>query len=627
MLHVRLGGRQVRAWLAAALLGAALATLVPGVAGASRSDDLVAADTLARSGQHAEAAAMYEALAKRTFRSWDTRLALLSAREYLAAGRLDDAERVLGRIDAPPGGDDAVLLARVQAELALAQRRPEAAIDALRRVPEPWPAPLAAELLGLRAQAEFAAGRMIDGLRTTEARASVVGTADERRANYARLVAAMVASPAATAAVPANATPSERAWFELGQLLAAKDTDPDVMAKRAADWRTRHPHHPGGEFLPAAAATAGGVTGPMQAAVAGRPAVVALLLPLTGRLQAAGRAVRDGFLAAALAEPPGQRPRIELLDTAELGATAAYARALEVGAGAVAGPLAKEDVAALVTARSLPVPTLALNTTPVESPPPFLYQFALDPEQEARAAARRIGRDGRTRGIALFPRSAWGDRVHAAFTEELRAAGVELGSVQFYDPAAKDFSGPLRAALGRFGGAGDRSPSGAPPKRDAAAEARDGPQFAFLAASAPAARALVPQLRFQMAYELPLYATSDALEPGSRAVPDIDGLVYPEMPWILYGGLGAPELWDVLRSEWAAAGRGRLRLYAFGFDAYRLLREMNSAVRGIGVSGLTGKLLVAADGRVQRELEWAQVERGRPQVVGPVLLPAAPGEP
>jgi hypothetical protein len=130
-----------------------------------------------------------------------------------------------------------------------------------------------------------------------------------------------------------------------------------------------------------------------------------------------------------------------------------------------------------------------------------------------------------------------------------------------------------------------------------------------------------------MAYVLPVYATSDAMDPGLRTVPDLDGLVYPEMPWILYGGLGAPELWDVLRSEWATAGRGRLRLYAFGFDAYRLLRESKSAVRGIGVSGLTGKLLVAADGRVQRELEWAQVEGGRPQVASPVLLPVAPGGP
>lgn len=620
MLHACFDARQVRAWLLAALLVAGALGLVPGPAAASRPDDLAAADAHSRSGQHAEAAALYESRAKRTFRGWDARVTLLAAREYLAAGQLEDAERMLSRVDSVRG-DDAVLLARVQAELALAQDRPEAALTALDQLPEPWPAPLAAELLRLRAQAEFAAGQLLDGLRTTEARVQLVGTAEERRAARVPLVDALLASPAL--AVPADATPAERAWFELGEVLGAPDADAVALARRAADWRSRHPHHPGGDFLPEAGAAATA----MAAMPAGPADSIVLLLPLSGRMQAAGTAVRDGFLAAALADRPEGRPTIELLDTAALGAAPAYARALEMGVGAVAGPLLKEDVAALLGAPSLPVPTLALNSIAVDSPPAFLFQFALDPEHEARAAARRIVLDGHVRGIALFPTSGWGERVQAAFTDEARAAGLELTSVQFYDPSARDFSGPLRSALGRFGGAGDRGPKGAPVRRDGAAEALAGPQFAFLAASAASTRALVPQLRYQMAYELPVYTTSDALDPGARAAPDLNGVTFPEMPWILYGGAGAPELWDVLQANRSAAVRGRLRLYAFGFDAYRLLRGLNSAARGVGVTGLSGRLAISPDGRVQREVEWARIEGGQPQPAGAMFLPALPGEP
>jgi hypothetical protein len=621
MLHARLRGRQVRIWLLAALLLASALSLASGRAFGARPDDLAAADSAARSGRHAEAAALYESLAKRTFRGWDARIALLAAREYLAAGQLEDAERMLGRVDAARG-DDAVLLARVQAELALAQGRPAVALDALGRLPEPWPAPLAAELLGLRAQAQFDAGRTLEGLRTTEARVQLLGTAEERHAAWAPLVEALVAKPDLT--VPADATASERAWYELAEVLGAPDGDAATLARRAADWRERHPHHPGNEFLPEADTSAAST----MAALAADPAdSIALLLPLSGRMQAAGRAVRDGFLAAALADLPERRPRIELLDTAELGAAAAYARALELGADAVAGPLLKEDVAALLSLQSLPVPTLALNSIAVESPPAFLFQFALDPEQEARAAAHRIARDGRIRGIALFPSGAWGERVHAAFTSEAQAAGLELTSVQFYDPSARDFSGPLRAALGRFGGAADRGPKGVPVKRDGAAEALEGPQFAFLAASAASTRALVPQLRYQMAYVLPVYATSDALEPAARSIPDLEGMTFPEMPWILYRGIDAQELWEVLQAERSSTIRSRLRLYAFGFDAYGLLRSLNSAARGIPVTGLSGRLAIAPDGRVRREFEWARVEGGQPQPAGAVLLPAPPGEP
>jgi hypothetical protein len=625
MLHSGLHGRQVHRWLLAALLAAAAALTCP-PAVAARSDDLAAADALARGGRHAEAAELYESLAKRRFRGWDKRLALLAAREYRVAGRLDDAERLIGHATPVERADDVVLLARVNAEIALARGRPTAALDALRTVPEPWPAPLAGELLALRARAEFAAGRTLDGIRTVEARARLLSAADERRENYAGLVAALTASPAVTSTVPQTATPYERAWYELGQLLtAASQADAGAVARRAADWRARNANHPGAAFLPEPAAAESAIAG---AGIAGTGTVdvVALLLPLSGRQRAAGIAVRDGFLAAALAEPADRRPRIDVYDTEASGATDAYRRALASGAGAVAGPLLKEDVAKIAANASIAVPTVALNALPGAAPP-FLFQFALDPEQEARAAARRIAADGRTRGIALFPRNAWGERLHAAFTEELQSTGLQLTGIQYYDPGGSDFSGPLRSALGRYGGAGERDAKGNLRPRDGTAEALAGPQFAFIAAMPQAARALRPQLRFQMAYDMPVYATSDAWDAGPRPVPDLDGLLLPEMPWLLYGGDGAPALWEALQRDWAVAGRGRLRLYAFGFDAYQLLRGLNVAARGVALAGLTGRLTLASDGHVQRDTEWAQVQGGRLQPAGLLDPPPTAVEP
>jgi uncharacterized protein len=627
MLHSRLRGRQVRGWLLATLVATALAALCAAPAHASRSDDLARADGLARAGQHAEAASLYESLAKRPFRRWDTRLALLAAREYQIAGRLDEAEQMLEKASPAERADDAVLLARVTAEVALARGRPEVALQALQRVPEPWPAPLAAELLGLRMQADFAAGHMLDGVRAAEARARVLGAAEARQANYALLVDALIANPAASATVPSTATPDERAWFELGQLLGpAAQADAVTLARRAAEWRTRHANHPGAAFLPVPSPGAIRAQAASGLGTSGSADVVALLLPLSGRQQAAGIAVRDGFLAAALAEPAGRRPRIDVYDTQALGAAAAYQRALASGAGAVVGPLIKEDIAAIVAATTLPVPTLALNALP-GSAPAFLFQYALDPEQEARAVARRIASDGYTHGIALFPRNTWGDRVQAAFAEELRTTGVQLSAEQWYDPDSNDFSGPLRAALGQYGGAGDRDAKGALRTRDGAAEALTGPQFAFMAALPQAARALRPQLRFQMAYEMPVYATSDAWDAGPRAVADMEGLLVPEMPWILYAGDRAPMLWETLQGQWAAAGRGRLHLYAFGFDAYHLLRGLDLAARGVALDGLTGRLTITPDGRVQREADWGQVRGGFLQPVTLLAAPPATGVP
>jgi len=401
------------------------------------------------------------------------------------------------------------------------------------------------------------------------------------------------------------------------------------------DWVQRHPGHPGTAFLPGAVPSAG--DGRFVATMPGdSPALIAVLLPLSGKQQAAGAAVRDGIAAAWFAAgPAATRPRLVVFDTAELGAAAAYDRAINAGAQVVVGPLVREDVTALVNARrgALPVPTLALNSPGIPAgtvPPAFLLEFTLDPEQEARAVARRIAEDGLVRGIALFPDTTWGQRVREAFTSELTAMGsVALTSAQFYGHGSQDFSEPLRAALGRFGGAGERSrdPSKPLPPRNAEAERAAGPQFAFVAATPQAARAIKPQLRFQMTYDVPLYATSDAWDPSARSIVDLDGLVFPEMPWILYDGQGAPELWDALQQDWAAQGRGRLRLYAFGFDAYRLATQLRGNVRFVGVDGLTGALSIDASGRVQRNLVFARIADGEPQAAGAQGQPGFVPEP
>jgi outer membrane PBP1 activator LpoA protein len=125
-----------------------------------------------------------------------------------------------------------------------------------------------------------------------------------------------------------------------------------------------------------------------------------------------------------------------------------------------------------------------------------------------------------------------------------------------------------------------------------------------------------------MTYDLPVYATSDAWDPSARAAVDLDGLSYPEMPWILHAGQGAPALWDVLQREWSAEGRGRLRLYAFGYDALQLMSQLRSGRTTMSIDGLTGRLTVGTGGRVLRELDWARIEGGQPQPIGAGLAPS-----
>jgi len=623
MLHVSPQSGQARrtsrwaGWIASSLLACAFAA--PVAHSQQTAPTLAQAEALARDGQHLAAAGRYEQLARRGFMNWDAATALLAAREYVIGGAVSDAQRLLDKVRGRVKSDDErALLAEVDARVALARGDAARALGVLRTLPQPWPAESTPELLALRGRAEIATGNALGGVRTFEERAALLASQAARAENDRLLFDQLLLRPPGPV-TSAGVSERERGWLELPAIVTADSNDAARTASVAA-WMAQHPGHPGTAFLPnAPSVPAGFVT------IGGGPATsIALLLPLSGKQQSAGAAVRDGFAAAWYASSSAEtRPRIAMYDTATLGAAAAYQHAIADGARMVVGPLTKEEITAVVSSQpaGLPVPTLALNaavTTPGMPAPAFLYQFALDPEHEARAVARRIADDGWVRGVALFPDNSWGQRVHDAFVQELQAAGtVTLMSSQYYEAGAKDFSGPLRAALGRYGGAGDRSsnPNQPLPARNAVTEQASGPQFAFVAATPQAARAIRPQLRFQMTYDLPLYATSDAWDPSVRAASDMDGMVFPEMPWLLYGGQGAPELWNALQEDWAARARGRLRLFAFGYDAFRVAQQLGSS-GGVtaAVDGLTGTLeLNRTDGRVQRSLQFARIESGKPQ--------------
>ncbi|MFZ9086870.1 MAG: penicillin-binding protein activator, partial [Steroidobacteraceae bacterium] len=185
---------------------------------------------------------------------------------------------------------------------------------------------------------------------------------------------------------------------------------------------------------------------------------IALLLPLSGRAASAGETVRNGFLDSFYAMPEADRPSIRVYDVAVSDAPSAYLQAAADGAQVIVGPLTRREVTALADTTDGRVTTLALNFLPEERVTPAnFYQFALSPEDEARAVARRVVADGLPNGVTLLPANDWGRRVQQAFNEELAALGGMVLDSEAYAPGTTDFSEiiprlmKLRSA-GRSGG-------------------------------------------------------------------------------------------------------------------------------------------------------------------------------
>jgi len=349
---------------------------------------------------------------------------------------------------------------------------------------------------------------------------------------------------------------------------------------------------------------------------------IALLVPLTGRQSGAASSIRDGFLTAYFVIPPDQRPMVRVYDTGAMSVSAAIARATQEGAQFIVGPLTREEVIAAADLPGPHPPVLALNFLPPEhAVPSTFYQFALSPEEEARQAARRVLADGHSRGVALVPEGDWGTRVLAAFREELTAAGGTLIESATFSPGRGDYDAPVADVLliNQSMARHKRLESVLGTRLTFDPRRRADLAFVFAASEAPSARLLRPQLKYYFAGDVATYATSAAFEPNPNANEDMDGVIFCDMPWMLGGPL-ADSVRAAAREAWPTGGSRRDRLFAFGFDAYRIAIALRANPTGsISMDGLTGHLSLGPQRRVHRDLEWAQLADGQPHVL------AAPG--
>ncbi len=556
------------------------------------------AERQSRQGDHASAARTYESAARTAPEAERNALWLSAAREWLSGKDIAAAEVAIGMLAPPISAPDTRERLRLDVEMALARGDTARANALLREIPDSGDA----AALATRAKVQFGNLRIADAVGTLISRESLL-TSDRDRQDNQRLIVdgiGMALARGADARMPAGAEAVLAGWIELGRILSDARAGALGSQRRLQTWRERYPAHPAGEDLWRDLVDQTQAAGDM-------PRQIALLLPLSGRAEAAGAAVRDGFLGAYYDQGGAARPRLRIYDVAAHDAPSSYLQALADGCDFIVGPLTREEVASIAPLAEGRATTLALNFLPdgVAAPSRF-YQYALSPEDEARIAARRIVADGRTSGVTLVPQSDWGRRVQTAFAEEFAAAGGQLVDQADYLPATVDFNELLRRLLRTTG------QRGSTPRPDA--------QFIFVAAQPVHGRLIRTQLRFNYASALPMYATSDVFDIAGQGNVDLDGVIFPDMPWVL-DPYGPPAMArEAADRVWPGRSGSLGRLHAFGYDAYRLIGELRRLRGGSStpLPGLTGRLAIDSAGRVRRELDWALIADGRP-----TPLPAA----
>ena len=505
------------------------------------------------------------------------------------------------------------LLARVE----LDEGRPDVALETLTAIRPPMPVELRGEIAVTRGQALMRVGRYADGLGEFVARESLLDSAEGILANQ-RLIWDELGAAVIRAPVPALDDPVVEGWLALAPLTNLGG-DPGEFRRALLEWRSVYVDHP----------AAGGLLAELlseQRQAQLYPRQVALLLPLSSAQRPAAVAIRDGFLAAHFSASADNEAAVRVYDTTALGAADAYLRAQLDGADFIVGPLLKPNVEQVIGQSGF-IPTLALNFAELDTP--FLrsfYQFALAPEDEARAVARQAIAAGARTAVAIVSSDDWGYDLLDSFRSEFEASGGRVLEFGGYDTAQQDFSAPIASLLNisRSSQRHRRLAENLGVAVEFEPRRRQDVDMIFIAADTPqAGRLLAPQLRFHNAGDIPAYATSAIYEPdnGSRDS-DLNGIVFPDAPMLVSPDETASFLRLELQSYWPQRVRRWIRFYGMGFDAYHLMTSLyGPGEPAWPLVGVSGDLSPDGQGRIRRALPFAQFRNGRP-----VPLPQMPAE-
>ena len=407
-----------------------------------------------------------------------------------------------------------------------------------------------------------------------------------------------------TEELEASMDPNWIAWVQLALDARGHSGEPTAALR---EWLALYPDHPAASPLP----------GGLEHTLPAKPArQVALLLPLSGPLAAAGDAVLNGYLAAyyAAREQAPLQDELRVVDVATYPSiSVAYDEAVLNGAELVVGPLDKSAVSELAARPDRSVPVLALNRIDesLSATGSALVQLSLAPEDEAATLADiAYGRGGRS-ALIISPAGPRGEKVEQALRQRWSALGGGVVGAAHYT-GRDDFSDSVKDALGlaaseaRARAIEDYLATNMEftPRRRADADV-----IFLLSRDDAEARSIKPLLAFHYAGDLPVYALSGIYSgvPDARNR-DLNGIHFVEMPWLLGE---SPELRVALAA--ADYGSGNLtRLNALGADAYQVEAGFARLQSGPDAlfRGHTGLLHMDPALRIRRELTPATFDGG-----------------
>ncbi len=581
---------------------------------ADETNIAIRVNELEQQGQYREAAELLLKQAMQLTEPAKSDQRIRAATLLINAGMIDQANTLVQRLQAEVSDDlQKNRLQLLQARILLHQEQPEQALQLL-IINAASPDNIRALVHELRARAYVLMGNNLESARERISLDALLTDEEKIRLNREQTWDTLRQFTPIFLQHMTMAPPPDilSGWLALVSISKTAIQSPQLFESEVASWKQQYPEHPASmEILDKLMAYYRAIK---------KPEKLALILPMSGKLAKAASAIRDGFLAAHYQNQDNlTRTQIRFYDSSQPDQSILqlYQLAVSEGAEFVIGPLDKQKVTELASMSEFNIPILTLNQS---EQPLFsnenLFQFGLNPEDEARQIAERASLEGLVNAVTITPKGDWGNRLALAFNQRFQElGGVVLEQAQ-YDFRSNDLSAPIKKLLNldeserRY----DRLRHTLPSESKFIPRRRQDVDFIFMAAFPRQARTITPQLRFHHAEDIPLYTTSSAYsgKQSAQQNKDMNGVLMCDSRWML----SIPENADPLRQQlyelWPQQMEQYARLFALGVDAYQLPGQLRWLEKNPNESyeGVTGRLNLNAQKQIQRTLKWGQFTGG-----------------
>jgi outer membrane PBP1 activator LpoA protein len=343
---------------------------------------------------------------------------------------------------------------------------------------------------------------------------------------------------------------------------------------------------------------------------------IAVILPLSGKQAAAGKAAQQGVLAA---YKNNADKNLYFIDANTLDWTALNQQLITLESHFVIGPLLKGNVDKYLAQTEIILPNLLLNTPEKSQRSAEHVILSMRPEDEAIQAATTLSRKDYKMPVVLSHSDNASKRMAQTFSQQWQLVTGYFPEIVYFE-TGKKMQAQLKSSLDVDSSQDRIKDLKIRLKQSLKTQARnrrDIDMF-YLVGSPNQTKLLKPYIDVNtspFAKIIPVYASSrsHSSKQDTSKNTDLRNLVFTEMPWLLTSQQQNLQLTELSKSLWPSRSDSLQRIFAMGYDSLSLVDNISKMKQRpyVRFFGQTGTLKLNSNNTLSRSLLWGVYQKDK----------------